>query len=49
MNGNRLDEMRATYLRSWVQIPSGPFFNMRELRYQNRLVIGSCPTKTPTA
>ena len=32
-------------LRSWVQIPPGPFLTVRELWYCFELVLGGCPTK----
>jgi hypothetical protein len=35
----------AKVLRSWVQIPPGPFLSMREIRYCFKLVLGGCQTK----
>ena len=32
-------------LRSWVQLPPGPFLSARELRYYFELIFGGCRTK----
>jgi hypothetical protein len=37
--------LKADELRSWVQIPPGPFLTMRELRYYIELLFSSCRTK----
>jgi hypothetical protein len=34
-------------LRSWVQIPPGPFLSASELRYQIELIFGDCLTILP--
>jgi hypothetical protein len=36
---------RRALLRSWVQIPPGPFLSTRELRYWFEPVLGSCGTE----
>jgi hypothetical protein len=33
-------------LRSWVQIPPGPFLSVVQLRYYFELMLGDCETKT---
>ena len=39
-------EKAVALLRSWVQIPPGPFLSVRGLRYCFELVLGSCRTKS---
>jgi hypothetical protein len=39
-------DFRESELRSWVQIPPGPFLSARELRYYFKFNLGSCRTKT---
>jgi hypothetical protein len=35
-------------LRSWVQLPPGPFFTVVQLRYYFECIFGHCRTKPPT-
>jgi hypothetical protein len=35
-------------LRSWVQIPPGPFLPVREVRYYFEFNLDNCPTKSPS-
>jgi hypothetical protein len=35
-------------LRSWVQLPPGPFFTVVQLRYYFECIFGHCQTKPPT-
>ncbi|MGE5662273.1 MAG: hypothetical protein ACM3X1_08500 [Ignavibacteriales bacterium] len=48
MGGRESRLRKLLYLRSWVQLPPGPFLSTREPRYQNRLVLGSCRTNPAT-
>jgi hypothetical protein len=41
-------ESAAVELRSWVQIPPGPFLSARELRYYFEFDLDDCRTKTLT-
>jgi hypothetical protein len=36
----------AKVLRSWVQIPPGPFLSVRELRYCFELILNKCRTNS---
>jgi hypothetical protein len=37
---------RLALLRSWVQIPPGPFLSVRELRYYFEFNLDNCRTKS---
>jgi hypothetical protein len=38
-------ENKTCWLRSWVQLPPGPFLSVLEIRYYFELILGSCQIK----